>query len=256
VSHRTEAVVDPASRERELVAATAAGHPDACSQLVELFLPAIAATARRFLRGAGVDRQELLQEGVAGLLHAARRYDPGRGTPFWGYAVYWVRKAMQEVVAELAMPVALSDRAIRGLASVRAARDDHVRTHRADPTSTQLAGSTGLSRTQVELLSEAARAARSLEAPAGPGTTLGEHLRDHGAELAFERVLDSIEIREVRELTALLGDRERIVLHAHYGLGTAPRTLKQIGEALGVTAERARQIESGALGKLRTSLAR
>jgi RNA polymerase primary sigma factor len=256
VSHRTEAAAVTAIRVRELVAATAAGDSDACRELVELFLPATAAMARRFVRATGVGRQELLQEGVAGLLHAARRYDPVRGTPFWGYAVYWVRKAMQDVVADLAMPVVLSDRAVRSLADLRAAHDDHLRVHREEPTSTQLAGATGFSRMQVELLREAARSPRSLEAPAGLGTTVGEHVRDQGAELAFERVLDAIEIREVRQLTALLGARERTVLHAHYGLGTPPRTLKQIGEALGVTAERARQIESGALDKLRNSLAR
>jgi DNA-directed RNA polymerase sigma subunit (sigma70/sigma32) len=69
---------------------------------------------------------ELLQEGVAGLLVAARRYDTTLTTPFWAYASFWVRKAMQELVAELTRPVALSDRAVRELAQIRRARSEHL----------------------------------------------------------------------------------------------------------------------------------
>jgi RNA polymerase sigma factor (sigma-70 family) len=85
--------------------------------------------------------------------------------------------------------------------------------------------------------------------------TLADHLRDGGAEHAFDHVLDAIEGREVRDLTAGLAERERAVIRAHYGLGAPARTLRQIGQDLGLTAERARQIESGALGKLRAALA-
>ena len=82
------------------------GDSEACRQLVEAFLPAIGNLARGF-QSASIERPELLQEGVAGLLFAARRYDPGLATPFWGYASFSVRKAMQELVAELTRPVAL-----------------------------------------------------------------------------------------------------------------------------------------------------
>jgi DNA-directed RNA polymerase specialized sigma subunit len=63
--------------EQNLVVAAEAGDTEACWRLVELFLPAIVALARQYDRGAGVEREELMQEGVAGLLFAARRYDPG-----------------------------------------------------------------------------------------------------------------------------------------------------------------------------------
>src|SRR6185312_11034183 len=108
-------------RERALVAGAEAGDRDASRKLVEAFLPAILGVAGHFPTAVGVERQELVQEGVAGLLFAARRFDGGRGTPFWSYASFWVRKAMQELVAELTRPVALSDRAVRALAQLRAA---------------------------------------------------------------------------------------------------------------------------------------
>ena len=99
----------PAALERKLVAEAKAGDRRARAQLVEAFLPAIAAVARVY-RGRGqIERAELMQEGVVGLLRALERYDPDRGVPFWGYAAWWVRQAMQQLVAELARPVVLSD---------------------------------------------------------------------------------------------------------------------------------------------------
>jgi RNA polymerase primary sigma factor len=245
-----------ADQERDLVIATEAGDPDACHRLVEAFLPPIAALARRFPTGIGIERQELIQEGVTGLLFAARRYDPDLGTPFWAYATFWVRKAMQDLVAELTMPLALSDRAIRGLAAIRGARRDHLSRYGTEPTTDQLVGATGFSRDQIARLQAAARPPASFEEPAGGGRAyaLADHVRDGDAEQAFDQVLDAIEFREVEDLAEGLAERERAVLRAHYGLGTPAQTLQQIGQGLGLTAERARQIESSALRKLRSAL--
>jgi RNA polymerase primary sigma factor len=74
------------------------------------------------------------------------------------------------------------------------------------------------------------------------------------AERAYERVLDEIEIREVRDVAGQLDERERVVIHAHFGLGQPAQTLDEIGTALALTPERARQIEVGALTKLRARL--
>ena len=234
--------------------AAGAGESDACRELVEAFLPAIAGLARRFPGGIGVGRQELVQEGVTGLLFAARRYDACLGTPFWAYASFWVRKAMQELVAELARPFALSDRAVRDLARVRAARHEHLQAHGHEPTEAELSRATGLSRAQLESLQAAERAPRGLEEQVGTDVTVGDAVVDPGAEKAYELVLDDIEIHEVHGLADRLDERERSVLNAHYGLGRPAQTLNEIGGELGLTAERARQIESRALEKLREAL--
>jgi RNA polymerase primary sigma factor len=240
------------------VMATEGGDAVACRQLVEAFLPAIAGVARRFDRGGQVQRTELLQEGVAALLFATRRYDPRTGTPFWAYASYWVRKAMQELVAELTRPAALSDHAVRGLARVRAAQRDHLQAHGAEPTAAQLAAATGFTREQLDSLLAIDRTPRSLEEPLGAEgatSTFGELLADPAAEKQYEQVLDTMEIQAVRDLTDRLDERERTVLRGHYGLGQPPQTLSRIGAGLGLTAERVRQIEKGALEKLRQAAA-
>jgi RNA polymerase primary sigma factor len=246
-------------QEQDLVIGAEAGDADACRKLVEAFLPPIAGLARRFHSGIGVERQELIQEGVAGLLLAARRYDPGLSTPFWAYASFWVRKAMQELVAELTRPVALSDRAVRSLAQIRTARSEHVQTHGTEPTKEELSSATGFTPAQLESLQAIERTPRGMEqqlsADEETTATVGDTIIDPVAEQAYEQVLDRIEIREVRDFADQLDERERAVIRAHYGLGQSAQTLTQIGGALGLTAERARQIELGALNKLREALA-
>jgi RNA polymerase primary sigma factor len=246
-------------QELALVIAAEAGDRRACHDLVDAFLPQIAGMAGGFRHSRGVDQRELLQAGVAGLLLAARRFDAALETPFWAYASFWVRKAMQDLVAELARPVTLSDRAVRGLAAVRAARADHLQRHGAEPTTDELSRSTGLGRDQVEQLQAVERSPRSLQEQVGRSDgssgTVGDQLADPRAEEAFDVVLDDIQIQEVRDLTDGLDQRERQVIRAHYGIGEPARTLRQIGGGLGITAERVRQIEAAALAKLRSSLA-
>jgi RNA polymerase primary sigma factor len=241
-----------------LVIAAECGDAAACRELVEAFLPAIASLARGF-QASRVERRELLQEGVAGLLFAARRYDAQLETPFWAYASFWVRKAMQELVAELTRPVALSDRAARDLAQIRRVRTEYLQRDGREPTSDQLSAATGLALAQVESLLATERMPRGIEDrqsaddPSSP--TVGETIIDPDAEQAYDKVLDELEIHGVLDLTDELEERERTVIRSHYGLGQEPRTLSEIGAGLGLTAERARQIEAGALTKLRQTLA-
>lgn len=246
-----------ARQERDLVIAAECGDVEASQKLVEAFLPAIRGYALQFPNGAGVEHRELVQEGVAGLLFAARRYDTRLRTPFWAYASFWVRKAMQELVAELARPVALSDRAVRALGQIRTARAEHVRAHGTEPTEAELSSATGFTRVQLERLQATQRTPRGMEEPVrvdGATATVGDTVADPVAEQAYEQVLDEIEVYAVHDLAGNLDERQRSVLYAHYGLGRPAQTLSQIGGALGLTAERARQIEADALNKLREAL--
>lgn len=246
-------------RERRLATAAETGDRVACGELVDGLMPAIVAVARRFPVDAGVSRQELTQEGVAGLLMACRRYDARLGTPFWAYASFWVRKAMQELVAEMTRPVALSDRAARELAVVRNARREYLQAHGVEATVAQLAAATELAIAQVESLLAAERRPRGIEEEVGSedegAPTVGETIRDPSAEAAYDAVLDQIEFGAVNGVTDRLEERERTVIRAHYGIGEQARTLREIGAALGLSAERARQIEVGALRTMRESLA-
>jgi RNA polymerase sigma factor (sigma-70 family) len=245
--------------ERGLVLAAAAGDAVAREQLVEAFLPLIGSVARGYRSTVGVERAELMQEGVVGLLRALERYDATMGTPFWAYASWWVRQAMQQLVAEVRRPMVLSDRALRQLARIKDARREHLQAHGREPTTAELAVATGLAEEQVQRLIAVDRNPRALEEPLATGDdgggTLGDLVADPSGEDAYDRVVGRVASEQVSSLPETLGERERSILCARYGLGCPAETLREIADGLGLSAERVRQIEERALWKLREAAA-
>jgi RNA polymerase sigma factor (sigma-70 family) len=198
-----------------------------------------------------------MQEGVVGLLRALERFDLSLGVPFWGYASWWVRQAMQQLIAELTRPMVLSDRALRNLAQLKRAHGEYVAEHGREPTGNQLAIGTGLSHVQVGELLALERMPQSMDEPLGGAEgelgVFGELLADPLAVDAYEQLLDHSEIEQVRALLGSLNERERTILRARYGLDGPERSLREIGEQMGLSGERVRQIEDRALGKLRAA---
>ena len=190
-----------------------------------------------------------------GLLRALERFEPDRGVPFWAYAEWWVRQAMQQVVSEVSRPMVLSDRALRRLAQIKAAQRRFEQTHRRSPSSAEVARIVGLPRSQVESLLCTDRSARALDEPlggeTGEGATVGELLADPRAREAYERVLERLLAAEVPSLLEHLTERERTVVCSRYGIGGREHMLREVAPVLGVTAERVRQIEQESLAKLR-----
>jgi RNA polymerase primary sigma factor len=243
-----------ATAERALISRAQRGGPREREELVNAYLPMIASVARAYRRSTAVGRDELTQEGVVGLLRALERYDPDRDVPFWGYAAWWVRQAMQQVVSELSGPIVLSDRALRQLSRIKNAQRRFEQAHRRAGSSGELAARVGLPRSQVESLLCTERTARGLDQPAGSdavdGTSLGELLADLPAQEAYDRVPQQVLAAQIPGLLESLTDRERTVIRSRYGLGQREQTLREIAPRLGVSAERVRQIEQESLTKL------
>jgi RNA polymerase sigma factor (sigma-70 family) len=237
-------------RERELVTRAQTGDARAKAELVDAFMPLIATTARTYRATDTIQRTELIQEGVVGLLRATERYDPSKNVPFWAYASWWVRQAMQQLVAELTQPAVLSDRALRHLAKLKDAHRAALQSSGREPTRAELVERTGLTTDQVDDLLAIEQPPRSLHEQADEVGTFGELIADPLAEDEYERVLQAIETRELLDLLAGLSERERAVLQARYGLDGEERSLRDLAQKLGLSAERVRQIERRALGKL------
>ncbi|MFZ0977473.1 MAG: sigma-70 family RNA polymerase sigma factor [Solirubrobacteraceae bacterium] len=242
------------SREREIVVAAKQGGPRERERFVETFRPSVARIARLYRNSTRVEWNELMQEGVVGLLRALERYDVELGVPFWAYATWWVRQAMQQVVSELSRPIVLSDRALRQLARVKEAQRKFEQTRGRSATYDDLANGAGLPRRQVESLICTDRAPRGLDEPAGgetgDRTTPGEMLADPPAEDAYQSAERRLLAAQLPGLLAHLSERERTIICSRFGIGRRPQTLREIAEFLGMSAERVRQIEQASLDKL------
>jgi RNA polymerase sigma factor (sigma-70 family) len=223
-------------------------------ELIDAFLPLVRRAARGYSRSTAIDRTDLTQEGVVGLLRALERYDPSRGVPFWAYAAWWVRQAMQQVVSELSRPIVLSDRALRQLARIKEARRRVEQTYAREASCSEIASLAGLPQTQVEKLIAAERRPRSLDERAnaenGDAMTVGDQLADPPAEEAYERVPHRVVAAEIPRLLEHLSARERTVICDRFGIGRREHTLREVAERLAVSAERVRQIEQASLEKL------
>jgi DNA-directed RNA polymerase specialized sigma subunit len=177
---------------RDLVAAAQAGERGAREALIDAVGPLIGSVARTYRGCSPVSREELMQAGVVGVLRALDRFEPERETPFWAYASWWVRQAMQQLVSERGRPVVLPDRALRQLARIKDAEGEHLERCGREPSCAELAARAGLRREQVEQLIATERGPRALgqllSGNDDGAATVGDRLADPVAEDAYERI--------------------------------------------------------------------
>jgi RNA polymerase primary sigma factor len=241
---------------QKLVLHAQEGEPAARERLLEQLLPLVESLARA-QHVAGLEHQDLVQEGCVGVLRALARYDPSRGVPFPAYALWWIRQALQEARSDFLRPFRLPPKALRQLAQLKSAHQRIYVDERREPGSRRLAEETAIPPDQVESLLAANPPARSLDEPLA-GTeneigTLGELLADPVSADAYEEVLRTLAGQQMRTLLGTLTARERDVVDARFGFDRPTETLSKIGERQGISAERVRQIEQLALAKLRQS---
>jgi RNA polymerase sigma factor (sigma-70 family) len=239
--------------ERRLVSEARDGHPEQIERLIEAFQPSIAGIARLYRTAPGISHADLMQQGVVGTLCALDRYDPEIGSPFWAYASWWVRQAMQQLVAELSRPIVLSDRALRQLARIKRAERDCGQRSRHEPNASTLASETGVTCSQIDQLRAADRAPVGIDEPVGRDGrwTFAELIVDPEAEDPHELAAHHLAVEELPALLGALTERERTVVRARFGLDGREYTLAELGKRLGLSAERVRQVEQATLAKLR-----
>jgi RNA polymerase sigma factor (sigma-70 family) len=244
------------SEATDLVRRAQAGDSAAREQLIDRLLPLVSSLARRF-RAEGLDQTDLIQEGIVGLLRALERYDPERGVPFAAYATWWIRQSLQDARSDFIRPFRLPPKALRQLSQLKS---EHQRIYQSEHRSAgiaELAERTNVELDQARALSAADARVRSLDDPVegsdGELGALGDLLEDPLAADAYEQVIETIAGEQLHALLSRLTDREREVVRARFGFDVEPERLADIGERLGVSAERVRQIEERALAKLRSA---
>ena len=245
------------TESRRLVERAQAGDLQAREQLINQLLPLVSSLARRY-RTEGLEQTDLIQEGVVGLLRALERYEPERGVPFAAYATWWIRQGLQEARSDFIRPFRLPPKALRQLSQLKSEHQHIYQREQRSAGVQELADRTNIDLDQANALVAADVRVRSLDEPIGSGGegdlgSLGDLLEDPLAAEAYENVVEALAGKQLRALLSRLTDRERDVIRARFGFDTTPQRLIEIGEELGVSAERVRQIEERALAKLRHS---
>jgi RNA polymerase primary sigma factor len=241
-------------QEIDLAQRIEAGDKEAVQQFVLANLRLVVSIAKRYV-GRGLSLLDLIQEGNIGLMRAVQRYDWRRGHRFSTHATWWIRQAISRAVADKGRAIRLPVYVNTALNRVRRERQRLVQEMGRDPTEQELADALGMDVERLHELEAAPGAPISLELPVGEDEEqeLGDVLADENStspeEVATTRTMKQ-EVQEVLE--DVLTPRERLVLQLRFGLGSGHTfPLEQVGRQLGITRERVRQIEAGALAKLR-----
>ena len=241
--------------EKELGRRIRMGDQEALQRLVEANLRFVVSYSKRY-RGLGMSFLDLIHEGTLGLIEAARRFDPERNVKFISYAVWWVRQAIFHALSEHMRVFRLPQKLSSQVSKMGTARQRLTVELERVPTTDELAAKTELSKKEVEALLMAGGEDLSLSTAVGEEGTLelGDVLEQGSVPSAeLELIRTSFE-EQVRAMVSHLDEKEREVIKLRFGLdGEDPRTLQEIGAALGLSRERIRQIESKAKEKLRRS---
>ena len=244
----------PLSREKEveLSAKIHAGDMAARDELVQANLRFVIDVAKNY-QNRGLSLADLISAGNVGLITAAERFDETQGYRFISYAVWWVRQAILQTLMEqrtVRLPVNRFDLLARISKSFSGLQQKLY----ADPAANDIAADLGVTLKDVERTLLDSRSSLSLDAPfdAESGNNLHQTLVDP-AHASLEENLDKKQMQQdISEVLDTLNERESDILRLYFGLEDGEgKTLEQIGEHLGITRERVRQIKETAIQKLR-----
>lgn len=243
-------------QERDLAKRIKGGEKEALDQLVRANLRFVVSIAKQYAN-QGLSLEDLINEGNIGLIKAAHRFDEERGFKFISYAVWWIRQAMLQSLAEHSRIVRLPlNRAgtLYRIGKVSRQLDQELgRTPSAD----EIAARLKISPEEVESTMVIANSHVSLDDPYSSekdDTALVDYLTDESQAAPDEETYASALSDDLERALGTLSDRERSILAMYFGLGgDEPMTLEDIGKKLKLTRERIRQIKEKAIQRLRHS---
>ncbi|MBX6316569.1 MAG: sigma-70 family RNA polymerase sigma factor [Isosphaeraceae bacterium] len=245
-----------AEEEKMLAHRIAQGDLQARDRMIRANLRLVVNIARGYV-GKGLSLQDLIEEGNLGLLRAVEGFDPAVGTRFSTYASYWIKQSIKRALVNTAKPIRIPAYMMELLCKWRRAAADLQDALDRPPTFEEIARHLDLPKKKQAIIKKAIKVYNLVPQTDQPenGWSLGEMLMDDRTKAPDVELVEADDLRLVLNRLEEMDKREATVLRMRFGLNDAPpKTLKEIGESLGLTRERVRQIENEALGKLSASL--
>src|SRR5262245_39574773 len=240
-----------AREELALADRVQAGDTAARDHLARANLRLVVRIAREF-SGTGLSLEDLIQEGNLGLMRAVEGFDPDMGTRFSTYASYWIKQSMQRAVENSARPIRVPSYAVDMVRNWRRMTNQLHEELGRPPTEDEVARALKLSKKRLRILQKALRIYNAETYGNSSEATADQLTADKAPESRLEA---NEEMRHILGLLDELDDRQASILRLRYGLsGEAPMTLHAVGERLGLTRERVRQLERDALAQLKAML--
>ncbi len=231
--------------------------PQARDRMIRANLRLVVSVAKRF-NNRGLPLTDLIEEGNLGLLRAVEAFDPDQGARFSTYASWWIKQAIKRALINAVQPIHIPAYMVELIAKWKRASLTLEEELGRSPTIQELAQIMDLPTKKVRIIRKAVSAFQrppQTGAVDGEGLTISELLSDEKTPSPEQQVLDSDDIQTIRKLLDVIDDREASILRMRYGLDDQePLTLKEIGQRVGLTRERVRQIEIESLRKLEQRL--
>ncbi|HUS39533.1 MAG: RNA polymerase sigma factor RpoD/SigA [Pirellulales bacterium] len=245
-----------AKEEKELAVRIGEGDVLARDRMVRANLRLVVNIARGYT-GKGLALQDLIEEGNLGLLRAVEGFDPAVGTRFSTYASYWIKQSIKRALINSSKTIRIPAYMVELLSKWRRASARLTEELGRSPTHEEVARVLGLPKKKLPIIKKAIRIYNSTPQTdqSEAGWSLGDMVEDERARSPEDLMQENDSLQHALRRLDQMDVREATVLRMRFGLDdNEPHTLKEIGEALGLTRERVRQIETEALKKLHESL--